>query len=123
MHVQTQQVGIQRLAQAVDPLHLAAPLLHLGIVGLIQMNTVAPGILGRVTGAVRRAEQHVEAEHLRLHRHQANAHANGKGLALPTEAILLHQRANTLDNRDRLFQRAAAQQQTKLVTAQTRQHI
>ena len=122
LHTEPEQIAVQRLTQARDPLHFAAPFEQLLVVGLKDMNPIAAGILGRIAGAVCGTQQGAKGL-ARFDRNQANTDPHGEALALPTEAKGLHQRAQAVNDRYRFVKRTTTEQQTEFIATQSRQHI
>ncbi len=111
-------VLLQGLADAQHPVHFAVAADEGGVVFLVDLDAVAPLLLGHVAGMVGGGQQVGDRLEIAGDRHQADARRDGKGFVLPVEAQLAQ---GALELAHLPFggqQRGARQQHAEFVAAQ-----
>src|SRR5438034_653015 len=100
-----------------DPVHLSMAVRNSFL--LVDMNPVAPLVLGGITSDVRGTHDAGDVLRLRLDLHHADTRTDRQGACAPHEPIVTNSLAHALGDSRGLVQRATFEQYSKLIATKT----
>ncbi len=123
LRFEKESVVVERSLDPRDPLHFAVTLRDQRVVFLVDVNSIAALILGRVAGRVRRLQNLRDAPEGRRDRHESNTRAHGERAIPPHEGVMLDRFEQAVRHHDRIVDAAVVQEQPEFVAAQAGERV
>ena len=122
LRVEREAILVERVLDALHPVHLADPVAQVEILLAVDMDPVAALLLGHEAGDIGRPHDVVARDVARRVVHEADARRDAEPAAVPDEADALDRGAHALGEEERLADVLVAEEDAELVAAEAREH-